>query len=285
MCCLLLVAGDQGNIAAMKEGQHVAEQLYDADAAAGYEQAFARVSSHFIPFLLKAGRVASGQCVLDVATGTGLAAEAALAIVGASGHVTAADISPHMVARARERLTGAQNVSVCVDDGQALGFPAENFDTVLCSLGLMFFPDPARGLAEFHRVLRPGGRAAVSVNTVPERSYNTRIHPIIARQTGALAPAASKLFALGDAARLRALYVGAGFHDVEITTASHHFAAPSFNDYFEPIERGWGSAGQVYVSLSEDVKRTVREDMRGDVGDMGGPLRIEVEYSFASGQK
>lgn len=267
------------------EGQDVAQLMYDAGAAAGYERAFARVSSHFIPFLLRAGHVASGQRVLDVATGTGLAAKAALAIVGASGHVTAADISPHMAARAQERLTGAPNVSVCVDDGQALTFPAKTFDTVLCSLGLMFFPDPARGLAEFHRVLRPGGRAAVSVNTVPERSYNTQIHPIIARHAASLAPAASQVFSLGDAARLRLLYVDAGFHDVEVTTATHHFGVQSFNEYFEHIERGWGSAGQVFVSLPEEVKRAVREDVRRDVGDTGGPLQIEVEYRFASGQK
>ncbi|TGQ29027.1 methyltransferase domain-containing protein [Mesorhizobium sp. M00.F.Ca.ET.216.01.1.1] len=263
----------------------MAQLMYDAGAAAGYERAFARVSSHFIPFLLSAGHVASGQRVLDVATGTGLAAEAALAIVGANGHVVAADISPHMAARARERLTGAPNVSVCIEDGQALTFPDETFDTVLCSLGLMFFPDPARGLAEFHRVLRPGGRAAVSVNTVPERSYNTRIHPIIARHAASLAPAASQVFSLGDAARLQALFVDAGFHDVDVTTTIHHFGVPSFKEYFEHVERGWGSAGQVFVSLPEEVKRAVREDVRRDVGDTGGPLQIEVEYRFASGQK
>lgn len=263
----------------------MAQLMYDAGAAAGSERAFARVSSHFIPFLLSAGHVASGQRVLDVATGTGLAAEAALAIVGANGHVVAADISPHMAARARERLTGAPNVSVCIEDGQALTFPDETFDTVLCSLGLMFFPDPARGLAEFHRVLRPGGRAAVSVNTVPERSYNTRIHPIIARHAASLAPAASQVFSLGDAARLQALFVDAGFHDVDVTTTIHHFGVPSFKEYFEHVERGWGSAGQVFVSLPEEVKRAVREDVRRDVDDTGGPLQIEVEYRFASGQK
>jgi tRNA A58 N-methylase Trm61 len=76
-------------------GLAVSQLIYNATAAAGYERAFARISSHFIPFLLKAGRVSSGGRVLDVATGTGLAAEAALAIVGTTGHVTATDISPH----------------------------------------------------------------------------------------------------------------------------------------------------------------------------------------------
>ena len=81
---------------------------------------------------------------------------------------TAADLSPAMVERARRRLGHAKNASVVAEDGQALSFSDESFDAVVCSLGLMFFPDPRRGLAEFHRVLRPGGRAAVSVNTVPE---------------------------------------------------------------------------------------------------------------------
>ena len=55
------------------------------------------------------------------------------------------------------------HAAVAVEDGQALSFPEASFDAVICSLGLMFFPEPARGLAGFHRMLRPGGRAAVSV--------------------------------------------------------------------------------------------------------------------------
>ena len=73
------------------------ELTYKDEAAARYDQAFARVSRHFVPFLLRAARVVSGMRVLDVAAGTGLAAEAALAVVGPAGHVTAADLSAAMV--------------------------------------------------------------------------------------------------------------------------------------------------------------------------------------------
>jgi hypothetical protein len=61
---------------------------------------------------------------------------------------------------------------------------------------------PARGLGQFRRVLRNRGRAAVSVNAVPERSYNTRIHPIIARYVPSLAADAARLFSLGNEQKL-----------------------------------------------------------------------------------
>ncbi len=156
--------------------------------------------------------------MLDVATGTGLAAEAALALVGPTGYVTATDISPQMVERARERLKAAPNATVQIEDGQALGLPDGSYDAVICSLGLMFFPDSARGLGLFRTVLREGGRAAVSVNTVPERSYNTRIHPIIARYVPSPAADAARLFSLGNEQKLGALFAAAGFRDVKITT-------------------------------------------------------------------
>ncbi|WP_052389840.1 class I SAM-dependent methyltransferase [Belnapia moabensis] len=115
-------------------------------AAAGYEGAFAHVSSHFVPFLLRAAQVAPGMRVLDIAAGTGLVTSAAAEAVGSSGHVTAADISAAMVGKARERLGNLSNVLFAVEDGQAMGFPNQNFEAVLCGLGLMFFPDAARAL-------------------------------------------------------------------------------------------------------------------------------------------
>ena len=76
----------------------MAEELsFRTEAAAEYDRAFAHVTGHFMPFLLRAAEVKPGMRVLDIATGTGLSAEAALAAVGPSGHVPAADLSPAMV--------------------------------------------------------------------------------------------------------------------------------------------------------------------------------------------
>jgi ubiquinone/menaquinone biosynthesis C-methylase UbiE len=79
----------------------MAEPIHTRAVAARYEQAFGHVSSHFVSLLLRKAALASGQQVLDIATGTALAAEAALAAVGPAGHVTAADLSPEMVEQAR----------------------------------------------------------------------------------------------------------------------------------------------------------------------------------------
>jgi ubiquinone/menaquinone biosynthesis C-methylase UbiE len=263
----------------------VEELTYKDEAAAGYDRAFAHVTTHFVPYLLRAAHIAPGMRVLDIATGTGLAAEAALNIVGLTGHVTATDLSPAMVEKSRDRLRHSKNATVAVEDGQALSFADESFDAVVCSLGLMFFPDALSGLAEFRRVLRPGGRAAVSVNTVPERSYNNRINLAIARHLPSLAVAAARVFSLGDEMKLRSLFEAANFQDVEITTETHRFVLPSFDAYFEPFEKGAGSSGQALVSLSVEARKAVREEVQRDLGDIGGSIEVEVEYRLAGGRR
>jgi ubiquinone/menaquinone biosynthesis C-methylase UbiE len=262
-----------------------AELVFKDEAAAEYDRAFAHVTMHFMPFLLRAARVVPGMHVLDIATGTGLSAEAALTAVGPRGHVVAADVSPAMAEKARERLGNAPNASVSVEDGQALSFADSSFDAVLCSLGLMFFPDPVQGLSEFRRVLRPGGRVAVSVNTVVERSYNHQINVIIARHMPGLAEAVTRAFALGEASRLTSLFNEAGLVDIETHTVRRTFVLPSFDAYYGPFERGGGSTGQALAALPEEIRRAVRDEVRRDLADRGGPIEAEAEYRIASARR
>ena len=80
--------------------------------AVGYDEFFGQVTRLYIPALLEAGRLRDGQTVLDVATGTGIAAEAALAVVGPSGSVIGGDVSLNMLDVARKRLAN-QRSGIC----------------------------------------------------------------------------------------------------------------------------------------------------------------------------
>jgi ubiquinone/menaquinone biosynthesis C-methylase UbiE len=259
------------------------EPLY-VSGAEGYDQLFARVTQSFIPALLKAAEIAVGHRVLDVATGTGVAAQAVVEIVGASGEVVAGDISSTMLTVAKRNLEHTP-IQFEKFDGQSLPYQDGRFDRVIRQLGLAFFEEPALGLAEFRRVLVRGGRAAVTVNSTPERSLFTRIGTIIGKHVPAKTEQLNRYASIRTDERLRALLRGAGFADITVHRETHSFSFASFDDYFRGTEAGAGISGQEYVKLPAEVQRAVREDVRMSFPDNGNrkPFIVEMEVLIGSG--
>ena len=74
-------------------------------------------------------------------------------------HVTGVELSEQMLELGRRRARElGREADLRLGNAQALDFPNENFDTVVCTFGLCTIPDPLLAIAEARRVLRPGGR-------------------------------------------------------------------------------------------------------------------------------
>lgn len=100
-----------------------------------------------------------GMRVLDAGCGSG---PLAAALLDRGALVSGFDLSPAMVALARERLGEEADLQVA-DLGEPLPYDDATFDVVVCSLALHYVKDWAPPLQELRRVLRPGGRLVVSV--------------------------------------------------------------------------------------------------------------------------
>ena len=113
-----------------------------------------------------------GQQVLDLGTGTGSIAVRAASLVTPCGNVTAVDISPEMLALARQRAARLGLSNVTFLEGRAEQIPAtsDQFDVALASLSLMYVIDRSAAAHEIGRVLRPGGRLVAAVWGGPEQA-------------------------------------------------------------------------------------------------------------------
>jgi hypothetical protein len=90
---------------------------------------------------------------------------------------------------------------------------------------------------------------------------------------------------LGEASRLEELFRDCDFSHIKTRTVRHTFVLPSFDAYYSPFERGGASTGQALTALPDEIRRAVREDVRRDLGDTGGPIEVQAEYRIASGRR
>lgn len=146
---------------------------------------------------------APGERILDVAAGTGTSS-ASLARSGAD--VVAADFSRGMISVGRRRHSENERIEFVHADAMALPFGDESFDAVTISFGLRNIAEPRTALAEFFRVVRPGGRVVICEFSTPPLKplaaaydlYLSKVMPAVVRLASSNDPAYDYL---GDSIR------------------------------------------------------------------------------------
>jgi SAM-dependent methyltransferase len=212
--------------------------------------------------------VTAGSHVLDIAAGAGDQTLAIAEQVGPDGRVLATDLSPALVALIRDNAAraGFAQVRARVADGEDLGVPEASFDAAVCRLGLMFFPDPLRGLREMHRALRPGGGVCTMVFSRPEKNPCVTILMSTALKHAGLPPrdpnAPGGLLSLGQPGRIDGLFREAGFHDVATSAIDAVFCLPSVDHYIAFVRSSASPILQILARLAPAAADAAWAEMR-----------------------
>jgi ubiquinone/menaquinone biosynthesis C-methylase UbiE len=205
-------------------------QVYGGTAAENYQRFFVpAIGAPVADDLIAAADLQPGECVLDVACGTGVVTRLAAECVGAAGSVSGLDINPGMLAEARSATPSDMSINWQEASAESMPFPEGAFDVVLCQMGLQFVPGKLTALREMRRVLETGGRAVINMPGPKP--------PLFAIMTDALAghlsPGAASfgdlVFSMHDVDELKELMRNAGFRsiDVEAKPKTLHLPAPA----------------------------------------------------------
>lgn len=202
----------------------------DASAPELYERYLVpAITSIWADDLLDRVGLRRGESVLDIACGTGVVARSAERREHV-GRLVGIDLNTAMLAIARRKSATVEWV-----EGSALDLPFEagSFDVVLCQLGLQFFPDRPLALKEMSRVLKPAGRAGLSVYSAIERTPAAHAFvQALDRFLGAEASRTKRSEHLScDAQEVGNWMRQAGFERVDVATVAKQITFPSMADY------------------------------------------------------
>ena len=254
-----------------------------AGRADAYEHGFARLTVHAVGALLDAAGVGTGARVLDVGTGPGVVAGAAVA---RGARVTAVDAEPSMAEAAARNVPGLDvRVAVLPD----LPLPAAGFDAVTGNFVIHATGDPAAVLAELRRVLRAGGRLALTCWSEPPP-------PVLGIAREAL-EAAGVSWPLdipvppfrpySSPGAFAALLAGAGFTETAAQVLTWEFRVDP-QEWWQVYRSSVGSSGAV-IARQDDA--TI-ERIRGEFGSLAaryatgdGAVALPASAVLASGTR
>ena len=236
--------------------------------------------------LLASTNIKPGDNVLDVSCGSGLVTLPIAEAVTSIGSVTGIDLSEGMIekARARTKKLNFSHVSYKQMDAENLDFEDNLFDTVVCSLGLMYFPYPEKALKEMYRVAKPGAEVSTLVWGVRKECGWASIFPIVDKRVKS--DVCPLFFQLGTGDALKNAFESVGFEDI----SSDRF---SLNLHFLDDEQAcvaafWGGAvALAYQKFDEQTRKEAQKEYLDSIQSFkkGKGYSIPGEFVITRGIK
>lgn len=252
--------------------------------ADGYDNPSQRFFPFAADYMMSLATPKTGERVLDIATGTGMAAIAAAQAIAPDGRVQAIDLSENMLAKALRNVSkhALTNVDFHVMDAERLEFRSGYFDLISCAFGVFFFTDTTQALHSWLRVLKPGGRiifTSFSRNTFQPMADWFR-EAIEACSQPFPEPAWQRM---AEPRQCQDLAVQAGYCNPQVTTKQMGYHLASENDWWEIL---WNSEFRgILNSLTAqqlaDLRLRHLEQVAGLKTEDGIWLDVEVHYTRA----
>ncbi len=231
--------------------------------------------------MLDSAALEPGERVLELACGPGGIGIEAAELVGPDGEAVLTDVASEMtvIAKKRAEARGLRNVTTHDLDLEEIDEPDESYDAVLCREGIMLVPEPARAAAEIRRVLRPGGRAVVSVWGLREGNpwLGALLDAVGAQFGGAFPPPGMPgPLSLGEDRKLLAALEEGGFEDVEIAEVDVPWRGESFDEWWTRTTALAGPVAKLLEAQPPEAVEAIRAYAREALSEYETAEGLEI---------